>query len=181
MSERPLRLLPALFGSAAALALVASGCGSGPFDSATRTRPAPVDVAGTWVLDEAGDADARSAMKAGRVPAFVFREDGTFTARDLPDWWNDIDRLASNGGPGATWVPTSGSGRWELRQDGNGAWVLETSFPVLPGLPRGLKETLHLYRNKPPYRLGVILGDPDEARSLHFERSDARPVPSPDR
>ena len=181
MAMNSLRRTHVLVALVAALALLSLRCGADRLEFVTRKMPAPADLTGIWVVDEAGFAATRSPRRFKNRPTFVFREDGRFSARDLPDWWNDFDRRSLGEGLGVGWVPTSGSGRWSLQRDQEGAWVMEANFSDLPGHPQGARQILPLYRQTPPYRLCVGLGDPDEGRFLIFERVADQPEAIPGR
>jgi hypothetical protein len=157
------------------VALAVGGCGYDPLDPSTQSQPARGAVVGTWVLDEEGRAGVRAAVKKEGVPTLILKEDGTFSARDIPDWWNHAGRLEprTHWVPGPRWTLWSGSGTWFLIESGN-AWVVMLGLPGLRGDARGFME-MQLYNQKPPYRLGVILGDPDEGQSLIFERTGPAP------
>ena len=157
-----------------AWALAAAGCGYDPLNPSTQKTPTLPAVVGTWRLDKAGCAGVLSAANASKVPTIRLNEGGTFSAQDLPNWWNCVTRML----PGKkeysrAWVLMSGSGRWTLMKE-QGDWVVRLDFPKLPGSPHGLLAPVRLCGQEPPYRLAVIVGDPDEGQFLLFEREAAR-------
>lgn len=153
------------------LALAGSNLNCGDFacDSYTREKPTSGALAGTWALDEAGLDLLRPGGKFKRRPTITLAADGTFTARDIPDWWERSEAIRSGTAPpGLIWRPTSVSGRWNL-QNTPDYWAIHLDFRPLPSSSSRIGGVqIDLLGQKPPYRMYASIGDPDVGACLVF-------------
>jgi hypothetical protein len=136
-------------------------------------RPiASSDLPGTYVADPVTIRDMHGRMNlVAQSHQIVLRPDGTFTMTNVPDFW----QLSNS--------PTamlSCSGQWQLgprsvELDYTGA-ELSPANRVPPTLYRAALRTsyhasLEIRGLIPPYKLAVILGDPDEGHEAVFSKS----------
>lgn len=169
-------MLTAALAAGVAVAVVALDVamfGHDRLDPSTQRPPSRPSVTGVWTLDRVGRAEVGPAVTPGSRPTLVLHDNGAFSARDLPDWWNpDALVIPDKTGYRRAWRRVSGSGRWAL-QKGAAGWGVTLRFST----PPRLSAELRLRGQNPPYRLGVILGDPDGGRSLTFEKTGAATAP----
>jgi len=153
---------------AASLAL--SGCcfmfqGDPYYNEYTRAQPDEKDIIGTWT------ANARSLewLKAqgydvAAPPALEFRADGTFTTTGMPDCWRVFFERERKK------TLESAPGKWRVTKHQEW-WALGLEFDRPPWFAGGGYSTeLFLRRQKPPYLVHVIVGDPDAGDCIEFER-----------
>ncbi len=136
-----------------------TSCQSDPyFGDYTRTKPAEGDLVGAWTPNQ--DAVARMRDKGGydtsrSATRFEFKADGTFSMVDMPDWWQD-----GLGRSHRTF--RSDSGRWEIHQElDSNTW----------GIALSNGEFVALRRQKPPYLIHLVIGDPDLGDAMVFTKS----------
>ena len=101
-----------------------------------------------------------------RTPTWTFRDDGTFTIKDMPDWWLDIAGQSHQ-------RFDSSAGYWKLDEtqyDWGNDWQIRVRIQPLPGYPDGMGTTLGLDAYRPGYTLSVYIGDPDSARVMEFKK-----------
>ncbi len=151
-----------------------TACQFDPFTSDyTRSRPDDSAVQGVY------DFDAESPLPSGeRIGAPVhatidLRADGSFQVANMPDCWLDLIPKGA---------VDSASGNWRIEQHQEW-WAV--NLRITKRNDSALDYTLQamLRRQKPPYLLHIILGDPDSANALVFrprtaERSNLRVQPT---
>lgn len=140
-------------------------------DFATWNKPTSGAIAGTWALDQAGWDLLKPGGKFKRRPTITLAADGTFTARDIPDWWERSEAIRSSPAqPGQIWVPTSMTGRWILRNT-PGYWAIHLDFRSLSTSSSRMSGVqVNLLGQKPPYRFFANIGDPDVGACLVFDQ-----------
>ena len=127
----------------------------------TRTRPSDKDLVGTWTPT----SETFQNMKASGGYAISKHEltlsaDGTFSMLNMPDWWSD--------GFGESHKQLeSGRGTWRVAEAKN----VYTIYVVNLLFPTG-SVTVHVSRQRPPYLLHIILGDPDSGHYMLFEKRE---------
>ena len=150
-----------------------SRCVIGHFRFRCRFAPAPIrargardtptrgGIIGLWTLDEtASDWKPPSPM----AHTLEFRPDGSIVARNIPDIWDHDNRRVKGG-------YDSGVGTWSLAEH-QGFWTLRLNLSEVNGKVPGRGVLLHLAGQSSPYQILAVLGDPDEGRSLVFQRSN---------
>jgi hypothetical protein len=153
------------------LLTVLAGCQFDPFTAIyTRKQPKPEDLVGTYLPD---DATRTLVAKEGGYSAaeisIVVSADGTLIIRNIPDWW-----LTDFGKPQGGF--DSGEAKWAVqkRQDW---WVIGVNFRSTEKFSSQQRRVgtfgteLFLIGEKPPYKIHLIVGDPDEGRGMEFVRS----------
>lgn len=148
---------------------VLSGCTGDPHTSTyTVSRPRESDLVGTYVPTE--DTTRLVTGRGGYEgrPAIITLGDGAaveFT--DVPDWWN-----TPSGKPGGGF--DSAAGRWGVERKQDRWWAIGIEFPrgsrlaSLGGKPVVFHAQVLLVGEKPPYRLHLTIGDPDEGIAMQF-------------
>jgi hypothetical protein len=126
----------------------------------TRSKPKPSEVLGTWTPDRKSMDDIRNRGRYTNIhPTIALRADGTFSIRDMPDWWSD-----GFGESHGTVEKLEGKWKLEAKKEVWDVWVvsLQTS---------NLVTSVHLYRQKAPFALFIGIGDPNDANAMIFERT----------
>ena len=154
---------------AASLALAGCCCfmfqGDPYYNEYTRAKPDEKDLVGVWV------ANARSlewlkekGYAVAAPPSLEIRADGTFDVLGMPDCW----RVFSD----TEWAKTfdSAAGKWKLDRHQEW-WAVECTYDKPPWFPEGsYNSEFFLRRQKPPYMVHAIIGDPDAGECIEFER-----------
>jgi hypothetical protein len=150
-----------------AMALV--GCQYDPFANRYTTRqPDATNVAGRYELAMQTVTAQGLAALAGRQCFVELRDDGTFTAANIPPWVIDA--------PAPNFFSTlaSGSGTWRIDKVGS----LDTGWGKLTpiwGVHLDSKQVkfmpVHLTGKKPPHGLLFGIGDPDAGQALILEKA----------
>ena len=126
----------------------------------TRHKPRVEDLIGTWSLDKESMEDIRERGKYLKAnPLITLRIDGTFSIRDMPDWWSsEFGKSSGN--------VESFDGLWNIEQTKEiwNVWSIDLQAPQY-------RNSIHLYRQKPPYALFIVIGDPNDANAMIFERN----------
>ena len=129
----------------------------------TRKKPALEDIVGVWTPTPATLKEIRTRGRYRETThELVFRSDGTFSMKDMPDWWR--------GGFGrSSGQFDSGEGKWDLQPAENvwQIWTIRLTFAAKI-------TSVNLYRQKAPYLIFVRVGDPNEGYAMFFERSANR-------
>jgi hypothetical protein len=127
-----------------------------------RSKPYQGDLVGTWLPDAKTIDDMR--IRGGYVVSqaktrIVLNEDGTFEAIDMPDWWND-------GFGSSRRALQYRSGTWKLIPHANErGWGINLDMVS----PFG-NEALNLLGSEAPYRIYIIIGDPDQDHAMIFQK-----------
>jgi hypothetical protein len=93
--------------------------------------------------------------------------DGTIIITNIPDWWLTF------GEPQGGF--DSGRGTWSIQKHQEW-WALSvgftdtTQFASLTNKPGGLGTEMMLVGEKSPYKIHLIVGDPDAGRGMEFEK-----------
>jgi hypothetical protein len=133
------------------------------------SRPPDADVAGYYKLTSQTVIDGGLAAFGDRPCDIEVRPDGTFTATNLPP-----DELGS---PVVLNKLVTASGKWRLDVVSyGGSSPLGGSLPqhwgiVLDSSPVNI-HPIHLAGWKPPYRLYLLVGDPDCGYTMILERAE---------
>jgi hypothetical protein len=126
----------------------------------TRSKPAVSDLIGTWTPDRSSmDEILNRGGYTNIQPAITLRAEGTFSIRDMPDWWSD--------GFGASHGKVESlDGKWALEKEKEvwDVWIISLRTGEA-------YRSVHLYRQKPPLAIFVRVGDPNEGDAMIFERS----------
>ncbi len=147
----------------ACLGLLA-GCQYDPNGFAyTRTKPATAAVVGVWDLDIPA-SDWRPGPGAAAQPHTIELElDGTAAVVGIPAIWR-FGLEPQTGGF------DSGAGTWKLEEHQE-RWDIALTLTATNGVSGSdAGHPLSLADQQPPYRIFVVLGDPDEGHKLVFRR-----------
>lgn len=128
--------------------------------------PSLGDLPGSYQLS---DASARFLQQEKHYPAIPHAEirvnkDRTVAIVSMPDVY--VDRRGEGSGGFV-----SGTGRWQVEQfedDYGLTLVIDPGGSMPPSVYDG--SSVRIVGERPPYRLQVVLGDPDTEESLTFER-----------
>src|SRR5262245_27690321 len=136
--------------------------------SYTRTEPDLHALVGTWTPT---DKTLRDMKDRGHYAIsrheLTLLPDGTFSMRNMPDWWTDVWGKSHR-------KIESGKGTWKIEEDSFVFFgsLKRTTYDVRLAFPEyGHYATLHLSGQKPPYQLHITLGDPDSGEYMLFERT----------
>ncbi len=115
----------------------------------TRKKPDRADVVGVWTPNK---ETLQAIRTRGHYPQaeheIVLRADGTFSIRNMPDWW-------TNGFGASGRTLSTFDGRWELKE-GKDVWTIwEISLQTTD-----LWTSVHLYRQKPHIHSSLALVTP---------------------
>lgn len=143
------------------LALILAGCFNAidfkEFNF-THSKPKRENLIGVWRPDKATLDDIH---KRGHYPdakyEIILREDGTFSLRNIPDWWT-FEQFGESGGKFVSF-----DGRWDLTAY-SGPWEISLVTTNNEGY------SVNVYRQKPPYSLFLRLGDPNDGDAMIFDR-----------
>lgn len=126
-----------------------------------RRKPDRGDLVGTWIpnartiedmRDRGGYDVARAKTK------LVLRDDDSFEAVDMPDWWNDGFGRSSQSFQ-------SFAGTWKLIPNANErGWGIQL---VMVSLDR--TQAINLLGDERPYSIYIVVGDPDRDDSMSFQ------------
>jgi hypothetical protein len=123
----------------------------------SRGQPAKADVVGKWIPT----IESLKQAEASVFPTLelVLREDGSFSAVDLPTS-PEVEGASPKG-------LLSGSGVWHFDKDVDGfmVWIIDLDFASHH------RESVHLLHQKPPYLIHIWLGDPDSSSPLLLQRA----------
>lgn len=127
-----------------------------------RRKPAQEDIVGVWSPTPAC-LEWMQEEGGYRISAhtLTFRQDGTFKMTNMPDWWLNFGD--SSGGF------YSGSGTWKIDRV-NDKWAVDVHFTSFSSYQNGFGTSFGLSGQKPPCRIYVRVGDPDDADLMVFER-----------
>jgi hypothetical protein len=154
----------------ASLGLCLAGCQQDPYGWAyTTKKPDAADLVGNYAPD---DATLKLIAEHGHYPprpaSIVLDASGRVTVTDIPDWWlTDLGR--SQGGF------DSGSGTWSV-QPHQEWWIIGATFDSMNGFASqnhrsgGLVTGFGLVGERPPYKIHLTLGDPDDGQAMEFVR-----------
>lgn len=152
------------------LLLILTGCQYDPYtDVYTTTQPKTNDVVGIYFPDTNTITLISKEGHYGQVsPSITLFSDGTIIITNIPDWW-----LTSFGEPQGGF--DSGRGTWTIEKHQEW-WALGVgftnteNFASLTNKPEGLGAEMMLVGEKPPYKIHLIVGDPDAGKGMQFER-----------
>jgi hypothetical protein len=152
------------------LLVIFAGCQYDPYTSVyTTTQPNTNDVVGVYVADtNTLDLIAKEGHYSAVSPSITLLADGTIIITNIPDWW-----LTSFGEPRGGF--DSGRGTWTIQKHQEW-WALSVGFDDTEAFssrnhnPGGLGTQMMLIGEKPPYRIHLTVGDPDEGKGMQFER-----------
>ena len=159
------------------MVLLVVGCQHDPNTTAyTTAQPKTNDLAGTHVpTTKTLSQIAKEGHYPTASPSIVLTSDGTIVITDIPDWWVSFgeSRGAFDSGRGS-WGVVKHQEWWALgvvfRNTEHLASV-QSRFAKLGSSPGDYGAVMMLVGEKAPYKIHLILGDPDEGRSMQFERS----------
>ena len=126
----------------------------------TRVEPSRGDLIGTWVPDERTlntmrDVGGYDTTISTRL---ILRADGSFEMVNMPDWW-------FNGFGESRRSFSDNSGTWRILQDSDSIWGLRLTTS-------SGRTNLNLLEQRPPYRIHVYIGDPDNDVYMTFVKSN---------
>jgi hypothetical protein len=153
-----------VFTSLAGIMLVA--CIGDPYlSSYTTNKPNEGDLIGIWVPDKdtVKDMHDRGGYPTEKAKtSLTLKPDGTFEMVDMPDWWREP--FGTSHGR----LTAYDRGTWRLKEHSpGGRWEIGLDFPSFGST------AISLRRNKPPYIIHFILGDPDSGNAMTFVKEDA--------
>ena len=125
----------------------------------TRSKPDTKNIVGTWIPTP---DTLKYIREEGKYPEvkheLIIRADGTFSMRNMPDWWCDGFGRSNKGFE-------SGDGNWRLEKRNNvwDIWMIQLDFP-------SYVTSVHLYGQKPPYHIFIEsrIGDPNSGNAMFF-------------
>src|ERR1051325_11230519 len=146
------------------LLLILAGCQRDPYTEVySMKQPSTNDVVGVYAADTNTLAlIAKEGHYSAASPAITLGGDGTIVITNIPDWW-----LTSFGEPQGGF--DSGRGTWTIQKHQEW-WGLSvgftdtTHFASLSHKPGGMRTEMMLIGEKPPYKIHLIVGDPDNGR-----------------
>ena len=152
------------------LMLSLAGCQRDPYTEVySATKPATNDLVGVYTADtNTVNLIAREGHYTAAPPSIALLADGTIAITNIPDWW-----LTSFGAPHGGF--DSGRGTWTVQKHQQW-WGLSAGFPdttqfsSLSNRPGGMSTEMMLVGQNPPYKIHLIVGDPDDGRGMEFER-----------
>jgi hypothetical protein len=152
------------------LVVFLAGCPYDPYTSVYTTKqPNSNDVIGVYVADTNTLAlIAKEGHYSAVSPSITLSSGGEIIITNIPDWW-----LASFGKPQGGF--DSGCGHWSIQKHQKW-WGLSVDFPDTPQFsslknkPGGMSTEMMLIGEKPPYKIYLNVGDPDDGRGMQFER-----------
>jgi hypothetical protein len=132
-------------------------------------QPAVADLVGHY---QPTAATKELITSQGHYPArdisIVLERNGTLRFQNIPDWWQEGH--GKSGGKFDSWT-----GTWEVAKHDHGWWELS----VLLSNPGGVATHVDLIGQHAPYRLALVVGDPDAGREMQFERVEPPPAAKP--
>jgi hypothetical protein len=145
------------------LALIAflGGCADGP-----SSAPSVEELAGSYRLDKESQVFLRDKRGYNSIPLSILRlhRDGSVAATSIPDAY--LDGYGKGSGHFV-----SGVGRWNVEKTSFGYGV---TLEIARGgsMPPGIyhASSIHLRGQRAPYRIEMLLGDPDSRETLTYER-----------
>jgi hypothetical protein len=138
-------------------------CGDGP-----SSAPSVEELAGSYALDKESQVFLRDKRGYGSIPPSILRlnRDGSVAATSIPDAYTD-------GFGKGTGQFVSGVGRWKVEKSNFGYGV---TLDIAQGgsMPPGIyhASSIHLSGRRAPYRIEMLLGDPDSRETLTYERHE---------
>ena len=150
--------------------LILAGCQRDPYTVVYSTkRPSTNDLIGVYTADTNTLAFiAKEGHYSVASPSITLMGDGTIVITNIPDWW-----LTSFGAPRGGF--DSGLGTWTI-QKLQEWWGLSVGFPdttqfaSLSNKPSGMNTEMMLVGERPPYKIHLIVGDPDDGKGMQFEK-----------
>ena len=118
-------------------------------------KPDVNDLSGVWIPDKATleDMAERGGYDTTRQTKLILHADGKLELVNMPDWLEKSDGESRHG-------LHSYTGSWEVTKSEKD-WLLAISYSK--------KGTFFsIYGNKPPYKTGTYLGDPDSGNMMIF-------------
>jgi hypothetical protein len=154
----------------AVLAACLASCQHDPYTTNyTRKRP-KTDLCGTYVPDA---ATRELIAQVGHYPAaptsITLLADGFLSIANVPDWWNTPFGESQG-------EFDSGTGGWNLQQHQQW-WAISAHFGTtahfasLQFRTDSFATEFMLVGQRPPYKLHLVVGDPDAGRAMEFERA----------
>ena len=121
----------------------------------TTVEPNKNDLVGTWVPNQGTleDMKKRGGYDISTVTNLVLKRDGSLEIANMPDWWESPFGASQK-------TMASHSGSWDLYSD-SPCWVVAIKYSDRASF-------LSLLGNEPPYKMEIILGDPDSGHSMIF-------------
>ncbi|CAN5393173.1 hypothetical protein BH09SUM1_BH09SUM1_33610 [soil metagenome] len=137
----------------------------------TRNKPNPSDLVGVYTPVAKSLAFIKDEGHYKPRPASIaLFADGTMTISNIPDWWNNGWGTSGGGFD-------SGTCTWKLNQDKwrCNLWINFSKTDQFDSLKREHKPfngEMELTGQKPPYKIYLIVGDPDSDEGIWFEKQE---------
>jgi hypothetical protein len=137
--------------------------------SYTKTKPAQEDLVGVWVAD---NASVRWLEKQHCVmtepPSLELKADGTFVMKNMPDCWHtlfdDVQKVTLE----------SHAGTWKISNEYDFCYIIVMEIPVTDIRTIGSTgNKFDLCQESPPYKIRLVVGDPDSRNYIIFDRKQA--------
>lgn len=101
-------------------------------------------------------------------PSITLFPDGAIVITNIPDWWNTFGQACGGF--------DSGRGFWRVEKHRDwwavlGCFTNTAQFASLTNKSERFGSDMMLIGEKPPYKIHLIIGDPDEGRGMEFEKS----------
>ena len=154
----------------AALTFCLAGCQYDPHTASyTKTQPKPEDLVGSYAPDSATtNLIAREGHYTQLPASIVLSADGSLTITNIPDWWG-----TAFGSAGGSF--DAGRGTWRVIQHQEW-WSVSVDFESTAQFAsrqhraESLSTSFMLVGERPPYKIHLTIGDPDDGRAMQFER-----------
>ncbi len=154
----------------ASLSICLAGCQYDPHTASyTKTEPKPEDLIGVYVPDHATtNLIAREGHYQKLPISITLSAGGSLAITNIPDWWG-----TDFGRPGGGF--DAGRGTWRVLQHQEW-WAVSADFESTAQFAsrqhraESLSTSFMLVGERPPYKIHLTVGDPDEGRAMQFER-----------
>lgn len=148
--------------------LIITGCQYDPYaDSMTNYKPKLVDITGNYILDQQTLTDNLSDKQRQQAKIIIY-PDSTFKAISIPYSLDPVSFKFE--------APVSATGKYTTNiiggiNKGSGKIADEWGM-VMSGLPESLTY-IGFMGDKPPYKLIITFGDPDEGAVMIFKKTSS--------
>ncbi|HVW14327.1 MAG TPA: hypothetical protein VHB54_10905 [Mucilaginibacter sp.] len=149
------------------LILFFAGCQYDPYaDDLTTVKPKMTDIVGTYIFEQ---QTIDNSLKDDQIKSatIVLKNDSSFVAIKLPNFEEFQQGYRYKG-------VVFARGKWQISTNGgvaNGAGGTDPIWGVdLTGVPDNLQH-IEFMGHKPPYKLIITYGDPDEGAVMIFKRN----------
>ena len=154
----------------ASLSICLAGCQYDPHTASyTTTQPKPEDLVGVYAPDQTTTNLIAREGRYRQFPASIsLSAGGALTITNIPDWWGtDFGRPLGGFDAGrGTWSVVQHQRWWAVSVD----FESTAQFASRQHRAETLGTSFMLVGERPPYKIHLTVGDPDEGRAMQFER-----------